>query len=168
MRLYRRIARLSVAPALGKTQVRRLPAGPGPALAGMGDARKKPNSVRQVHVVLSRALAQSVRWGWCPANVARWAGLQPSRDSDRTADRGRDAAAIEAAEKRNPTLATLVMLAALIGARRGERKVRSGPHGSGYWDGWSYGVRRTHDSFATMTSVAFTIITARSRARSSS
>jgi integrase len=122
MRLYRRMARLYIDPALGKKQVRLLTAWDLDRLyAGMVDAGKKANTVRQVHVVVSGALGQAVKWGWCPKNVARMASL-PTVLTPRIvpATAAEVQQLVEAAERRNPVLAALVMLAALTGARRGE------------------------------------------------
>jgi integrase len=108
-------------PSLARTQVRRLTAWDLDRLyARMVDAGKGPSTIHQVHVVLSGALRQAVKWGWCPSNVARMASpptVPAPRVPPTTADVQR---LIEAAEKRNPILAALVMLAALTGARRGE------------------------------------------------
>ena len=87
----------------------------------MGDAGKGPSTVHQVQVVVSGALGQAVKWGWCPTNVARMASpptVRTPRIIPPTVDEVRRL--VEAGEVRNPTLAALVMLAALTGARRGE------------------------------------------------
>ena len=122
LHLYRRTVRLHIMAALGKTQVRRLTAWDLDRLyAGMAEAGKGPSTVHQVHVVLSGALGQAVKWGWCPTNVARMASpptVRAPRIVPPTAAEVRRL--VEAAERRNPILAALVMLAALTGARRGE------------------------------------------------
>ncbi len=109
-------------PALGLRQVRQLSGWDLDNLyAGMIDNGKGAATVRQLHAILSGALGQAVKWGWCETNVARMASpprvrqqkiLPPTPDEVR--------AIVTKAEERNSTVAALIMLAALTGARRGE------------------------------------------------
>jgi integrase len=87
----------------------------------MTEAGKARSTIRQHHAILSGALGQAVKWGWCPLNAATMASpptvhqrgiVPPSPEEVR--------AIVELAEQRNPILAALIMLAALTGARRGE------------------------------------------------
>jgi integrase len=122
MRLYRRTVRLYIEPMLDKIQVRRLTADHIDRLyARLIAAGKRPSTVHQVHVVLSGALTQAVKWKWVPANVAREASPPPVRSPPIVPPTSAEVLRlVEAAEARNPILAALVMLAALTGARRGE------------------------------------------------
>lgn len=72
-----------------------------------------------MHVVLSGALTQAVKW--VPANVVREASPPPVRTPPIVPPTSAEVLRfVEAAEARNPMLAALGMLAALTGARRGE------------------------------------------------
>jgi integrase len=87
----------------------------------MKDAGKAPKTIRNHHAIISSALHQAARWGWVRANVAELA--KPPRSAQRrvsapSVDVVRSV--IEAAEKRDPRLAALLMLGALTGTRRGE------------------------------------------------
>ncbi len=86
------------------------------ALAGLG-----PSRVRNAHVVLHRAVAQAVRWGWLVRNpvsdatrpvVPRTTVVPPTVEHVRTL--------MAAARERDPQLACWLDLAAATGARRGE------------------------------------------------
>ncbi len=81
----------------------------------------KPGTIRRMHVILRRALAQGVKWGWIRTNPA--AAASPPRVPvgdivpPSPAELGR---LFVAAEEDDPTLATFVVLAAATGARRSE------------------------------------------------
>lgn len=81
----------------------------------------KPGTIRRMHVILRRALAQGVKWGWIRTNPAVSASPPRVPVGDivppSPADLGR---LFTAAEERDPTLATFVVLAAATGARRSE------------------------------------------------
>ena len=125
MRTYRSQIERTIRPALGKVVLTRLTAKNLDALYGaMKDAGKSPKTIRNHHAIISAALHQAVRWGWVRSNVAEMAKpprvpqkqvVAPSLDVVREV--------IEAAERRDPRLASLLMLAALTGMRRG-RAVR--------------------------------------------
>lgn len=119
---YRRYIKATIRPELGAIPVRQLTAWHLDALAAkLADAGKAPSTIRQHHAILSGALGQAVKWGWVPANVARSASppkVRAARVQPPTAEEVRQL--IDVAEARDPTLAALVMLAALTGARRGE------------------------------------------------
>jgi integrase len=122
MRLYRRTVRLYIEPRLATMPVRRLTADQIDQLyAGLLVAGKGRSTVHQVHVVLSGALRQAVKWKWVSANVAREASPPPVQTPAIIPPTAAEVLRlVEAAEARNPILAALVMLAALTGARRGE------------------------------------------------
>jgi integrase len=90
----------------------------------MAEAGRSPSTIRQHHAILSGALRQAVKWGWCPINVASMASMAspPTVGQQRIVPPSPDEvrAIVELAEQRNPILAALIMLAALTGARRGE------------------------------------------------
>ena len=80
-----------------------------------------PATVRQTHAIIRKALDQAQRWGWVGRNVAvlatsprvdRTEIVSPSIEQLR--------ALIEEAERTNPQFASLIGLAAVTGARRGE------------------------------------------------
>lgn len=80
-----------------------------------------PWRVRNAHVVLHRAFAQAVRWGWLPRNpvsaatrpeVPRTVFVPPSQEQVRLL--------LAAAEETDPELACWLQVAVATGARRGE------------------------------------------------
>ncbi|MDQ6696833.1 MAG: tyrosine-type recombinase/integrase [Actinomycetota bacterium] len=81
----------------------------------------KSGTIRRMHVILRRALAQGVKWGWIRTNPV--AAASPPRVPvgdivpPSPADLGR---LFVAGEAHDPTLATFVVLAAATGARRSE------------------------------------------------
>jgi integrase len=80
-----------------------------------------PATVRRVHGIIHRALAQGVRWGWLGDNPAGSASppsvpataIQPPTPAEL-------ARLLDAAERRDPELATFLVLSAATGARRSE------------------------------------------------
>lgn len=119
---YRRYADNTIRPAIGTKAVRKLTAWDLDALyRSMGKTGKQASTVRQHHAIISGALGQARKWGWCAVNVATMATPPPARATKiepPTIEEVRSIVA--AAEERNPTLGALVMFAALTGARRGE------------------------------------------------
>jgi integrase len=122
IRTYKSQVKQTIRPKLGRVQVARLTAKHLDDLYGeLKEAGKSPKTIRNHHAIISSALHQAVRWGWVRENVADRA--KPPRVSQRrvkppSVDDVRTV--IEAAEKRDPRLAPLLMLAALTGMRRGE------------------------------------------------
>jgi len=122
LRGYRTSANCHILPALGEHRLSHLRAehldrfyG---ALVEKGYSR---STVRGCHVLLCRVLEQARRWGWTPVNVARDA--RPPRQSTsnpRPVPIDMVHAMVDEANRTNPTLATLLVLAADTGARRGE------------------------------------------------
>jgi integrase len=122
LRNYRAQIQRTIRPSLSKVTLTRLTAKNLDALYGaMKDAGKSPKTIRNHHAVISAALHQGVRWGWVRTNVAEMAKpprVAHTRVKAPSLDVVRDV--IEAAERRDPRLAPLLMLAALTGMRRGE------------------------------------------------
>jgi integrase len=87
----------------------------------MKDAGKSPKTIRNHHAIIATALHQGVRWGWVRSNVAEMAKpprVAQSRVTAPSLEVVREV--IEEAERRDPRLAPLLMLAALTGMQRGE------------------------------------------------
>jgi integrase len=88
---------------------------------GAGRGPYAPATVRRVHGIVRRALTQGVRWGWISHNPAIDASPPrvPAKDvKPPTPDQL--VHLFRYAEKRDPALATFIILAASSGARRGE------------------------------------------------
>lgn len=119
MRTYRAQIKTTIRPRLGKVKLNQLTA---KHLYGvMKDAGLSAKTIRSHHAIISAALHQGVRWGWVKYNVAERA--KPPRVAHRRVQApsvGVVQKVIEEAEKRDPKLAPLLMLAALTGMRRGE------------------------------------------------
>jgi integrase len=78
-------------------------------------------SVRRVHAVLHRALAQAVRWEWIWANPAALASPPRSEPVEMRPPTPADVAALLAyTHEADPLLRLFVVLAATMGARRGQ------------------------------------------------
>jgi len=86
------------------------------AVAGLG-----PSRIRCAHLVLHRAVAQAVRWGWLARNPVSSA-TRPSvpRVAISPPSIGEVRAALEAAGKADPALSCWLQVAVATGARRGE------------------------------------------------
>jgi integrase len=89
-----------------------------------GSGGTKPlaaNSVRRLHSVLHRALAQGVRWGWLADNPAdRASPPRPRRPDLDVPDPATVVRLVAEAQRTNPSFACFLRLAATSGARRGE------------------------------------------------
>lgn len=122
LREYRRIVAKTINPALGDVQLRRLTARDLDDLYGSLKARKlSPASIRQVHAILRTSLNQAVKWGYVGINVATRATPPPAKAREIHAPTMTEVQALlRYAEKDDPELATLIALAAVTGARRGE------------------------------------------------
>jgi integrase len=87
----------------------------------MKQAGKSPSTIRQHHAIMSGALGQAVKWGWCSVNVARMSSPPAVHQTRIVPPSPQEVlAVVDLAERCNPILAVLIMLAALTGARRGE------------------------------------------------
>jgi site-specific recombinase XerD len=104
MRLCRRTVRLYIEPTLDTVQVRRLTADHVDRLyARLMATGKRPSTIHQVHVVLSGALTQAVKWKWVPANVAGEASPPPVHSPPVVPPTSAEVLRlVEAAEARNP------------------------------------------------------------------
>lgn len=122
MRTYRAQVDQIIRPRLGKMVLTRLsPKHLDDFYGQMKDEGRSPKTIRNYHAIISSALHQGVRWEWVSKNVAEKA--KPPRISQRRVTAPSVEAVrsvIVAAEKRDPRLAPLLMLAALTGMRRGE------------------------------------------------
>ena len=112
----------TIRPRLGKVKLHQLTAKHLDDLYGtLKDAGKSPKTIRNVHAILSAALHQAVRWGWLRENIAERA--KPPRVLNRRVTAPAVEVVqrvIEEAERRDPRLGPLLMLAALTGMRRGD------------------------------------------------
>lgn len=120
--VYAGYIRLHILPALGDVPLRKL----GVAdlerwYAALRDKGLAPASIRKAHTIVRAALAQAVRWGWTPMNVAAQARpplvpkaviATPKPDSVRRM--------LTVAREHDPDLAVYLHLAAVTGARPGE------------------------------------------------
>lgn len=119
---YRRIVARRLQPALGKVTLGKLTARHFDRLYGrLGDDGLSPASIRRVHAVARRALAQAVRWQYLTSNAAAAAEPPPvpryEADVPTVADLAR---LVDHAAQVDEDLAVLFVVAAGLGARRGE------------------------------------------------
>jgi integrase len=122
MMKYRWIVEKTVRPELGRIRLTRLTAGELDRLYAKLTAKgNKPTTVRRVHALIGAALHQAEKWDLVERNVARRASPPPIHAAQVKAPSPEQVQAIlKAAEKIEPMLASLLLLAALTGARRGE------------------------------------------------
>jgi integrase len=122
IRKYRDIADHVVVPELGKIKLQALTARQLDTLYSKLTAKgNKATTVRRVHALIGAALHQAERWDRVEINVARKASPPPVHQQQIHAPSPEQVQAIlVAAERVEPTLAALLLLAALTGARRGE------------------------------------------------
>jgi integrase len=122
IRAYVSIGDKWVRPELGKVRLSRLTAMHLDSLyTKMTAAGKSPATVRRAHALMSSSLVQGRKWRLVESNIAIDAsppGAEESRFSVPTPEQVRSI--ITEAEKMEPTLAALLFIAALTGARRGE------------------------------------------------
>jgi len=122
LREYRSIARRTVIPALGSVRLDKLTAARLDALyASLTAKGNKPATVRRVHALIGAAFHQAERWGLVEANVSKRASPPPVRQ-ERVASPSPDEvlAIIQVAEQMDPSLARMLLTAAITGCRRGE------------------------------------------------
>jgi integrase len=122
LRKYHWIADNIVRPELGTVRLSKLTARHLDRLYAKLTAKpNKPTTVRRVHAVISAALHQAERWGLVDENVARRSQPPPVHAAQVKAPSPEEVRTIiQAAERLEPALAVLLLLAALTGARRGE------------------------------------------------
>jgi len=122
MREHRSIARRTVIPAIGSVRLDKLTASQLDKLyASLTAKGNKPGTVRRCHALIGAALHQAERWGLVERNVAKMATPPPAHQ-EREAPPSPDEvlAIIQAGEQIDPSLARMLLIAALTGCRRGE------------------------------------------------
>jgi integrase len=119
---YRRLADVIVRPELGKLKLAKLTARDLDQLyARLTKRGLKPTSVRRVHALIGAALHQGEKWDLVDRNVSRRSSPPAVHAAEVSAPNPAEVQRIiDAAEAIEPTLAALLLLAALTGARRGE------------------------------------------------
>lgn len=122
MRKYRDMADRVVDPELGRIKLRALTVRHLDTLYGKLTAQgKKATTVRRVHALIGAALHQGEKWDMVDRSVARKASPpQLPAAVIEAPSPGQVQAILAAAEGVEPTLAVLLLMAALTGARRGE------------------------------------------------
>jgi integrase len=123
IREYSRIADKVVNPRLGKLMLRKLDA--RHLDSHYKELRRKglaPASIRRVHALMSASLRYAEKKRMVETNIARLASPPPVRqDPVKAPSTGEVRALVTVAEKDGDTMtATLILMAALTGARRGE------------------------------------------------
>ena len=119
---YRANIRLHVKVELGALKLSKLtPARLDRHYSELRDQGLAPTTIRQVHAVIRRALNQAVRWGWLTSNPATLA-TPPKLSRATVSPPGREQLAQFLVELLDvdPDFGTLVWVAAVTGARRGE------------------------------------------------
>lgn len=87
----------------------------------MQDAGKAPATIRQVHAIAHRALAQAVKWDWIPSNPAGRATPPTVEPVEiKPPDIEHLAAALRGYADVNPDMASVWWMAAALGSRRSE------------------------------------------------
>ena len=122
MREYNRLTEQTVRPEIGHLRLSKLSTRDLDRLyAKLTEKGNKATTVRRVHALIGAALRQAERWEYVGQNVARRASPPPVHAAQVEAPTPDEVQAIlVAAEAVEPTLAVLLLLAALTGARRGE------------------------------------------------
>ena len=122
LRGYRQIAEAVVRPELGRIKLARLTARDLDRLYAKLSAKgNAAMTVRHVHAFIGAALHQGERWQLVDRNVARQATPPTVHPAEVVAPSPDEVQRIlEVAEAIEPALASLLLLAALTGARRGE------------------------------------------------
>jgi integrase len=122
LRKYRSIADTVIRPELGRIKLAKLSALDLDLLYGrLTKKGNKATTVRRVHALIAASLAQGKKWKLVGENVALDATPPPVHDAEVVAPSpGEVQRIVEVAEAIEPALASLLLLAALTGARRGE------------------------------------------------
>jgi integrase len=122
LRKYRSIVESVLRPELGKIKLAKLTARDLDRLyAKLTEKGNKATTVRRVHALIGAALHQAERWDLVDRNVAHRATPPPVHAAEVIAPSPDEVQRIiEVAEAIEPALASLLLLAALTGARRGE------------------------------------------------
>ena len=122
LRKYHQIADAVIRPAIGTVTLSKLTAQHLDALyATLVTKGNKSTTVRRVHALIGAALHQAMRWDLVERDVSRRASPPAVHASPvRAPSPGDVRTLIAAAEDVEPMMATLLVMAALTGARRGE------------------------------------------------
>jgi len=122
IREYRRLANVVVKPELGAVTLSKLTARHLDNLYAKLTAKgNKALTVRRAHALIGAALHQAERWDLIERNVSKSASPPPIRPAPVTAPSPEEVLSIvEQAEQADPSLARMLLIAALTGARRGE------------------------------------------------
>jgi integrase len=122
MTKYRQITEAVVRPELGHIRLSKLSAQHLDKLYAKLTAKgNKATTVRRVHALIGAALHQAQRWDMVDRNVALRSSPPPVHTARVEAPSpGEVQALLKAAEATEPTMAVLLLMAALTGARRGE------------------------------------------------
>lgn len=115
---YKGIVKKDLKPALGNVAIARLqPKDFDDLYAGLSAEGKKPRTVGQIHAVARVALNEAVRWGWIRDNPAQRAKPPKVRKFTPTPPTLAQLAQVVAADD---DMATILLVAAALGGRRGE------------------------------------------------
>ncbi|MGH8897591.1 MAG: tyrosine-type recombinase/integrase [Egibacteraceae bacterium] len=125
---YERYVTQKIVPALGPVQARRLTVETLDRLyaelrkrGGVHGQPLAPMTVRQIHLILRAALGLAVKWGWIPTNPAEQATIPRYVRQEVVPPTPEEVARfLEVAWAEDPDLGTLLWLAMVTGARRGE------------------------------------------------
>ncbi len=120
---YKRLINTHIEPALGPIKLRKLDVATLDSFyRSLTKKGLAPATVRQAHAIIRSALKQGVRWDWVPINVAEKASPPRLRKATTRPPSPEEVARLveRAASSRYPELATLIHLAVITGARRGE------------------------------------------------
>ena len=122
MRKYRRIADRVVIPELGEIKLSKLSAKHLDRLYAKLEAKDNAaTTIRRVHALIGAALHQGEKWDLVDRNVAKRATPPEIRAAQVEAPSPEEVQRLlVAAEKIDPTVATMLLMAALTGGRRGE------------------------------------------------
>lgn len=122
LREYRRSVDKVIVPALGAVPLAKLGPEHLDRLYGQWlDQGLKPATVIRRHAAIRAALGQAVRWGWIDRNPGDRAQAPRDRPTELVVPTVEEVRRLlEAAEANDPDMASLIALAALSGARRGE------------------------------------------------
>jgi integrase len=122
LREYRRLIDKRISPALGPVPAREVTALELDVMyQGLTDEGLAPASVRQVHAILRAGFRQAVKWKFLTSNPATDASPPKLVSKTVTVPTVAEVQAmIQAADADDPDMATLIALAAVTGARRGE------------------------------------------------
>lgn len=118
---YRQLIDQRITPAIGKIALQKLTAADLDRYYTKLRTELSPKTVRNIHAILRRALAQAQRWGWIQTNPATLASPPKTvRPDIRPPSREDVARFLAYTITKDAPFGTLCWLAAVTGARRGE------------------------------------------------